>query len=113
MKKLKQKFQGALIGTLVGDALGMPVEGWPPQAIVQEYSQLREMLASRLGKGTYTDDTQMMIAVAESLVHCKGFNGEDMARRFLDNYDPRRGYGSGTVLALQFLRRGVPWHQTG
>lgn len=110
---LKQKFQGTLLGTFVGDALGMPVEGWSPEAIAEKFGQVRDMYDARLGKGTYTDDTQMMIAIAESLVECKGFDGEDMAQRFLDSYDPLRGYGSGTVQALQFLAQGVAWNLAG
>lgn len=107
---LEQKIQGALLGTFVGDALGMPVEGWSTEAIATTYGQVRTMFKARLGKGTYTDDTQMMIATAESLVECKGFDGEDMARRFLESYVPRRGYGRGTVQALQLLAQGVAWN---
>lgn len=110
---LQEKFKGALLGTFVGDALGMPVEGWPPQTIARKYGQVRKMLEARLGKGTYTDDTQMMIAVAESLVTCHGFDGEDMARRFVQSYDPCRGYGSGTVQALKLIEQGVPWNLAG
>ncbi|MFQ5866107.1 MAG: ADP-ribosylglycohydrolase family protein, partial [bacterium] len=110
---LQQKFQGALLGTFVGDALGMPVEGWSPKAIAKRYGQVRDMLDARLGKGTYTDDTQMMIAVTESLVGCHGFDGEDMAQRFLESYEPLRGYGSGTVQALKLLEEGVPWNLAG
>jgi hypothetical protein len=56
--------RGALLGTFVGDALGMPFEGVShtdvPAAV--------DMVAARRGRGTYTDDTQMMIALAESLI---------------------------------------------
>ncbi len=71
---IKENFQGSLLGTFVGDALGMPVEGWSPDTIAKHYGPVREMLEDRLGKGTYTDDTQMMIAVTESLVRCEGFD---------------------------------------
>lgn len=113
MSDLKQKFQGALLGTFVGDALGMAVEGWSPEAIAETYGEVRNMLEARLGKGTYTDDTQMMIGIAESLVSCNGFNGEDMAQRFLRNHDPKRGYGGGTVQALRLIQRGTDWQIAG
>lgn len=106
---LRQKFQGALLGAFVGDALGMPVEGWPPERIREEFGALREMQEARLGAGTYTDDTQMMIAMGESLLACRGFDGEDMARRFVESYDPQRGYGGGTVQVLRQLQSGVSW----
>jgi poly(ADP-ribose) glycohydrolase ARH3 len=50
---------GAVLGTFVGDALGMPFEGQPAAAIPARL----EMEEARLGRGTYTDDTQMMIAL--------------------------------------------------
>jgi ADP-ribosylglycohydrolase len=56
--------RGALLGTFVGDALGMAFEGDPPGAIPPRL----EMVEARLGRGTYTDDTEMMIVLAESLI---------------------------------------------
>lgn len=103
---LESRFAGVLLGTMVGDILGAPFECQP-----------HEMVAARLGTGTddtagwirqsrYTDDTQMMIGVAESLVKRGGFDGEDMARRFAENYEPFRGYGSGAHQVLAALRQG-------
>lgn len=95
---------GALLGTFVGDALGMPWEGAPPGAI----PDVLEMEDDRLGAGTYTDDTEMMIALAESLLRCDGVDEEDLARTFLAVHDPRRGYGAGTTQILELWREGVP-----
>lgn len=113
MRDLTDKFSGALLGTHVGDALGMPVEGSSPLSIRKLYGQLREMLDARLGRGTYTDDTEMMIALAESLVRKKGFDGEDLAHSFLDNFDFQRGYGAGTRRALELIRSGIDWREAG
>lgn len=66
---------------------------------------------SRLGIGTYTDDTQMMIGVAESLIDSKGFDGMDMAWRFIRNFDITRGYGPGTVQTLLRIRKGTQWNE--
>jgi poly(ADP-ribose) glycohydrolase ARH3 len=110
---LRGKFSGALLGTCVGDALGMPVEGCSPTTIAQDFGPVREMLDVRLGLGTYTDDTEMTIAVAESLVRCRGFDGADLAWTFLENYDPRRGYGPGTTQILQLLDQGADWTKVG
>ncbi|MCS6862455.1 MAG: ADP-ribosylglycohydrolase family protein, partial [Abditibacteriales bacterium] len=133
----ESKFIGALLGTFVGDALGMPVEGWSPQRIARTFGALSDLRSAtpfvrvyraifdlladpknllggaRLGRGTYTDDTQMMIGVAESLADCGGFDGADMARRFVENFDPRRGYGPGAMKAIGGLRRGIPWNVVG
>jgi ADP-ribosylglycohydrolase len=59
----EDRARGALLGTFVGDALGMPFEG----AAHHDIPATVEMIAARRGRGTYTDDTQMMIALAESL----------------------------------------------
>ncbi|MCZ7662478.1 MAG: ADP-ribosylglycohydrolase family protein [Thermoleophilia bacterium] len=110
---VRSRFQGALLGTFAGDALGMPLEGMTPQAIAHRYGVVRDLLPARLGRGTYTDDTEMTIAVAESLVACRGFDGPHMAGRFLHTAERRRGYGRGTLEALQRLAAGVPWDQAG
>ncbi|MFQ5965054.1 MAG: ADP-ribosylglycohydrolase family protein [Candidatus Scalinduaceae bacterium] len=110
---LKDKFIGCMLGTHVGDALGMPVEGCSNVAIEANYGELREMLDARMGVGTYTDDTEMMIGIAESLVECKGFDGKDMADRFVSLHNPERGYGRGTVNALSLIKRGVDWNLAG
>jgi poly(ADP-ribose) glycohydrolase ARH3 len=95
--------RGALLGTFVGDALGMPFEGAAPAAVPRRL----EMLEARLGRGTYTDDTQMAIALAESLLERGGVEEEALGRAFADAHDPRRGYGSGTTEVLRLVRSGV------
>ncbi len=105
---LEDRCTGALIGTFVGDALGMPVEGWPPERIEEVHGRVDEMLEARLGPGTYTDDTQMMTAAGRSLVQCGGLDEEALARAFVEHYDPDRGYGGGTRTVLGHLDAGVP-----
>ena len=61
--KLKDKFIGCTLVTHVGDSLGMPVEGYDYKTIEMKYGELREMLDARMGAGTYTDDTEMMIGI--------------------------------------------------
>ncbi len=78
--------RGALIGTFVGDALGMPYEGCSPEAPPRPL----DMVDARLGRGTYTDDTQMMIALAESLIARGRVDPGHLARAFLVLY-PRQG----------------------
>ena len=98
----KDRFVGALLGTFVGDALGMPYEGW-----------IGTFNPGEMARGVYTDDTQMMIGVAESLVACGGFDGADMARRFVENFDFRRGYGAGAFRVIDRLAAGQSWNQAG
>ncbi len=109
METLKDKFVGALIGTFVGDALGMAVEGWTADQIRDRFGELREMQAARLGLGTYTDDTQMMIGIAESVLKLGRVDGVDISYHFVDNFQSSRGYGSGAVRSLRLLSAGMPW----
>jgi poly(ADP-ribose) glycohydrolase ARH3 len=106
--ELKSKFRGALIGTAVGDALGAPLEGWSFEKAQSAYS---DTAGWKMYKGRYTDDTEMMIGVAESLIRNKGFNGADMARTFIWNYDVKRGYGPGSTGALTRIRAGESWDE--
>lgn len=97
-----------MVGTAVGDALGMPVEGWPPDRIRETHGRLESMVEARLGAGTYTDDTQMALALGRSLRDRTRVVPEDVARAFLDHHDPDRGYGGGTTRVLRLLREGIP-----
>jgi len=103
---LKSKFLGALIGTGVGDALGAPFEGWPwvRREDIEAVAEMRQVLI-------YTDDTHMMLGIAESLIRVKGFDGEDMAGCFVRNYqlEPYRGYGPGPPRIFRVIREGEAW----
>ena len=101
---LTDRASGALLGTFVGDALGMPFEGVRCASIPEHI----EMVEARRGRGTYTDDTQMMIALAESLIAQGRVDADHLARAFLDAYDADRGYGSGTRTVFALWRSGVP-----
>jgi poly(ADP-ribose) glycohydrolase ARH3 len=96
--------RGALLGTFVGDALGMPFEGRPHS----EVPAAVEMVEARRGRGTYTDDTQMMIALAESLIERGRVDEQHLARAFVQAYDPDRGYGGGTRRVLELWADGTP-----
>lgn len=112
-EKVRSRFIGSLLASMTGDALGMPVEGSSAREIAERFGEVRDFMHARLGAGTYTDDTQMMMAVAESLVarHC--LDGPDLAQRFVDRFEPARGYGPGTREALHRLSRGAAWDEAG
>ncbi len=82
----------------------MPYETQPPEAIPERL----EMEEARLGRGTYTDDTQMAIAVCESLLRRDGVDEDDLATTIAAAFDPERGYGPGTTTGVRLWREGVP-----
>ena len=104
---MKSKFLGCLLGAALGDALGASFEGRRPGP-----SKIQALLE---GKGLlrYTDDTHMMIGVAESLIACRGFDGQHMAQTFTHNFErePWRGYGPGPPRVFRLIKSGQPWDQ--
>jgi poly(ADP-ribose) glycohydrolase ARH3 len=87
----------------------MPVEGWPAAHIKKVHGRLDAMLPGRLEKGSYTDDSQMMLSVLETLVKHGKIDPKYLARRFAENFDPERGYGGRTYDALNRLKNGADW----
>jgi poly(ADP-ribose) glycohydrolase ARH3 len=104
--RVKSKYKGALIGTAVGDALGALIEGRGGLTRYEINSTIKNVPML-----SYTDDSHMMIGVAESLIHSRGFNAGDMLKRFIKNYDfePDRGYGSGPPYIFEQVKRGADW----
>jgi len=105
---LKSKFLGALIGTGVGDSLGAMFEGCSGVDVegIDAAAERQEIL-------TYTDDTHMMLGVAESLIKIGGFDGDDMAQTFVKNYElePFRGYGPGPPYIFRLIKAGAAWDE--
>lgn len=79
-----EQIAGCLVGLAVGDALGAALEFLSRHEVRKRYPEgLRDMIDSRLWKkGEYTDDTQMALLIAESLLERKGFRASDLAQRF-------------------------------
>ncbi len=113
----EEKFAGCLLGLAIGDALGMPLEGMPPQAIAR-YGPVRDFLPSPprgLKPGQFTDDTQMAIYLAESIVERGRVDPPHVARRFVDwlRSGDVRGIGRSTLLSLRRLAEGASWQESG
>lgn len=113
-----EKFEGCLIGLAVGDALGMPVEGLSSELILKRYGKVEDFLPAphrRLSPGQFTDDTQMMIIHAESIVEKGRVDPEDLAVRFIRwlREGSPRGIGLTTLSAIKRLMQGVSWEESG
>ena len=103
---IRSKFVGALVGTAIGDAIGAFFESRlraGPEDIMTVADTQRIL--------RYTDDTHMMIGVAESLIENNGFDGEHMAHRFVERYEsePWRGYGPGPPRIFSLISSGEAW----
>lgn len=114
---LQQRFRGSLIGLAAGDALGTTLEFRAPGS----FTPISDIVGGgpfRLQPGQWTDDTSMAMCLAESLLHCEGFDPVDQMERYVRWY--REGYWSstgrcfdigGTVSSAlhAFLRSGEPY----
>lgn len=104
---LRDRLRGVAVGAAAGDALGMPLEfgpAIPPDRLV------RAMQPGRLPAGGFTDDTEMALALAESLLAHRPLDPADLAGRFAAWY--RAGpadIGRQTRLVLKRIARGEPW----
>ena len=82
---------GSLVGHAVGDALGATVEFMSQQEIAETHGVHREMIGGGwldLEPGQVTDDTEMMLCLAESLVDRNGIvDLKDMAERLRAWYE--------------------------
>ncbi|RRT93736.1 MULTISPECIES: ADP-ribosylglycohydrolase family protein [Empedobacter] len=78
----RKKFsKNILIGSAVGDALGVPVEFKSRQYLQQ--NPVTDMMGYgtyNMPPGTFSDDSSMMFCLAESL--CNGYNVNDIAEKF-------------------------------
>jgi ADP-ribosylglycohydrolase len=130
-----EQIQGCIVGLAVGDALGYPHEFRKVAQVQKEigpegitdFLSIQDPRFTRpfiIGKkhppGTYTDDTQMSLAVAEALIE-KGHEDLDglmnaMGRHFVkwaDSPDNNRSPGGTCMTGCENLKKGVPWRKAG
>lgn len=100
---LLQRFEGALLGGAIADALGGRFEARPADSIRSQYPTPLALVENTTGELWYTDDTQMTLGVAECLIECGRIDEPTLCRRFVANYVPSRGYGRGTRVIIEAM----------
>lgn len=103
-----QAATGALVGAAVGDALGARFEFEEADLYAATFPKpvlggTGEMLGGGhfgWAPGEFTDDTQMAMALAESLIHCNGFDPKITFDYFRAWTNGARDIGSTTAAAL-------------
>ena len=106
-----------LLGTAIGDALGVPFETKlvnNPELVAWDGKTFLGSQHHHLEPAQYSDDTQMSIMVAESLIKY-GFNPQDLSERYVNSIvsGRARGYGKTTLLAVHNLMEGKHWSKSG
>jgi ADP-ribosyl-[dinitrogen reductase] hydrolase len=109
--------RGTLLGLACGDALGRPVEFRSPARIEADHGRVTEMLGHGTHgqpAGTITDDTEMALRIARSLVERGGFDPDDVAERFVEWYESGPfDIGIMTSKSLGRIQQGEPWDEAG
>ncbi|MDP9352659.1 MAG: ADP-ribosylglycohydrolase family protein [Chloroflexota bacterium] len=116
-----EQFTGCLIGQCLGDALGFPVEGQPPEICrrhVQEVLRNRSVPIRGRGPfpfGQYSDDSQLARELLESYVSCGRFDPANYAARIASIFEEGRivGRGRATEEAAVRLAQGWDWTEAG
>jgi ADP-ribosylglycohydrolase len=88
MSKEIDKSQGCIVGAAIGDALGMPLEFLGEMEVKKHFGRVEHFVdpipshpSKHLKAGQWTDDTQLLLLMAESLIENKGFEIYDFAQR--------------------------------
>src|SRR4030043_1753648 len=103
---LQDKFRGAILGCFLGDAFGSGFEGMSPDRAVFHLSSLSKRFSRQ-----YTDDTDMTLALTESIIQSDKVDPQDIAKQFSLYCDLTRGYAIGAIKSILALRAGLKWHQ--
>lgn len=119
---LREKVVGMFTGIIVGDCLGMPVESWNRERIAKAFPNGIRTYEDPKGhkyfegvkKGTFTDDTQLTLAVMQSMIASKTFNMNSQAEFHVKAMqETTAGWGRTTKEAVRRLSNGVSWKKSG
>lgn len=111
MEQLLDKIKGTIYGQAIGDALGLGTEfmddydmAWKYPNGLTHYSEIHQDRHRRRWEiGDWTDDTDMMLCIANAIIKDKGVNLTTIAQNFKDwaNGVPM-GIGANTYKVLMF-----------
>jgi ADP-ribosyl-[dinitrogen reductase] hydrolase len=111
------KTPAVLVGQGIGDALGMPFETLGDEVhpdLATWVGEYRPGTWHKLPPAHWTDDTEMAECLATSLIACHGFDGADVARRYLAwSQATPHGMGGTTKIAMKALASGTTWRHSG
>lgn len=118
---LRDRVVGGLWGAVVGDALGVPVE-FRSRAEVQRnpVTDLRGHGTHNQPKGTWSDDSSLMLCTVDSLLR-HDFDTADMGQRFVQWSEGKLwtpwgsvfDIGGATSRALGRIEQGIPAERAG
>ena len=124
---VRDRFQGCMLGLAIGDALGYPTEFLSLSAIRARFGRdgvTDFASAGSLPPGSYSDDTQMSLAVARGLASASNCLDDaeqvigSICREFVVWLDTEaladpRAPGNTCLTGCRALKRGLPWREAG
>lgn len=113
----------AMLGLAIGDALGAPVSGWPPDRIVERLGVVDRYPDLDRLPGLYTARSQQALAVQDTLLEEGKLDPLGLAARLVQLskqlhqkwpiYGAYRDASRGFREAVDRLAAGVPWEKAG
>mmetsp|Transcript_16842 Transcript_16842/g.21851 ORF Transcript_16842/g.21851 Transcript_16842/m.21851 type:complete len:368 (+) Transcript_16842:807-1910(+) len=123
---VQDRFRGAMLGTLVGDAFGAPFEGRTSKSIRDGSTDLAGRLGYYCGahmgdpngeirQGMYTDDSNQMLALAQAIIKEHEINPKTIAQCSLNMYqiNKQRFYPSSTIKVFEAIKNNVSIEDLG
>jgi ADP-ribosyl-[dinitrogen reductase] hydrolase len=106
---LADRYRGAMVGLAAGNALGIPVEGYPRTFIPRRYPEGIRDIAPQESEREWDDDLAQAVILADSILARDRCDSDDLAARLLAwRRESGRGIGYMTALVLDAHESGVP-----
>lgn len=117
---LHDKVRGCFLGLSIGDALGLPVECISAELIARQYGRITAYFQNPRHKyfdgrpaGSWSDDTQLSLAVARALIASGGIDLDAVASEHCAEYQRSlAGWGSTTREAVARMVAGEHWSRS-
>jgi poly(ADP-ribose) glycohydrolase ARH3 len=110
---LESRYSGCLVGAMLGDIAGAPVEAetagyirktFPDVDAILALNSVPEPFGGHWQVGRYTDDTAMLLAVADWLAENPEHKEQQLFQSLSKHYDPARRFGPGTARIIETFR---------
>ncbi|MGF1687590.1 ADP-ribosylglycohydrolase family protein [Photobacterium japonica] len=98
------QYRGCFLGLAIGDTFCAPYEGGTMERLLW-----RLLGRNRYGLLRYTDDTQMAMDIAHSILTAKQLDQSHLAHTLANSYRWSRGYGPSAAKLLKSIRAGKNW----
>ena len=110
------KLKGYIYGSALGDAIGQPVEFLSRNSIINEYGV--QGILSPHENAIWTDDTQMMMALARGIGAERKSDNEIIFDSISKNFikwlnDPGDSPGNTCINSVSNLAKGIHWSKSG